>query len=102
MWLIVWRYKVLITALAVVGSCSLSWVAVAFAQTGADLSIVVLDDPDPARPGARVTYTIHVFNSGPGVAPNVQVIDRWAVAADNFREEGVTFLSVSPNRGNCF
>jgi uncharacterized repeat protein (TIGR01451 family) len=41
----------------------------------ADLTVSIQDAPDPVLGGAPVTYTIDVFNNGPGTANNVEVSD---------------------------
>ena len=49
------------------------------------------DSPDPVSAGGQLTYTIDVFNDGPGQATNVQVSDDLP--------DDVTLLSVTPSSG---
>jgi uncharacterized repeat protein (TIGR01451 family) len=55
--------------------------------TMADLSVMKVDDIDPAPPGTTVTYTITVSNTGPSTAVNV-------VATDTL-PAGVTLVSTN-------
>jgi uncharacterized repeat protein (TIGR01451 family) len=52
-----------------------------------DLAITKLDNPDPARVGEPITYTITASNLGPGDATGVTVVDTLPA--------GVTFVSAS-------
>lgn len=58
---------------------------------GADLSIGMHDDPDPVRVGSFVTYTINVFNHGPGTCPAVAVTDTMPF--------GLMFVSAAGTQG---
>ncbi|MGQ0595177.1 MAG: hypothetical protein ACT4QB_21825 [Gammaproteobacteria bacterium] len=60
---------------------------------GADLSIDVLDFPDPVPQGHALTYLITIRNDGPEVATNVTLTDTLP--------DGVTFLSAAPSQGAC-
>ena len=59
--------------------------------TVADLSITKTDSPDPAVAGNNVTYTIAVFNNGPGEAQAVNVAD--------VLPAGLSFVSATPSVG---
>ncbi|MDD1679920.1 MAG: DUF11 domain-containing protein, partial [Methanomicrobiales archaeon] len=59
---------------------------------GADLSIGMHDDPDPVRVGGFVTYTLNVFNHGPGPSASVTVVDSLPV--------GIMFVSAATTQGN--
>jgi uncharacterized repeat protein (TIGR01451 family) len=41
----------------------------------ADLSISILDDPDPVAPGSNMAYTIVITNTGPSEATGVKITD---------------------------
>jgi uncharacterized repeat protein (TIGR01451 family) len=62
-------------------------------QAGADLSIVIVDTPDPVPQGGALTYVITVLNGGPEVATNVILTDTLPA--------GVEFLSASQSQGTC-
>ena len=62
-------------------------------QAGADLSIVVVDTPDPVAPDGTLTYDITVLNGGPGLATRVALTDTLP--------GGVQFLSATPSPGTC-
>lgn len=62
-------------------------------QAGADLSIVVVDTPDPVPQGGTLMYVITVLNGGPEAATNVTLTDSLP--------GGVEFLSASPSQGTC-
>src|SRR5688572_6745639 len=64
----------------------------AFAAT-TDLALTKTDSPDPVREGDVLTYTIQVFNAGPGPATGVVVTDQL--------EPQVAFVSVTPSQGTC-
>jgi uncharacterized repeat protein (TIGR01451 family) len=49
--------------------------AVTVVTLPADLTISIQDAPDPVMAGTPVTYTVDVFNYGPGTANNVEVSD---------------------------
>ena len=59
--------------------------------TSADLSIVMVDSPDPVNAGSNITYAITLSNAGPTNASTVTVTD--AVPA------GTTFVSLSAVAG---
>ena len=61
-------------------------------QADADLSIVVVDTPDPVPQGGTLTYVITVLNGGPGAATNVTLTDTLP--------GGVEFLSATPEPGD--
>ena len=72
-------------ALLVLGSLLLSSLLPLSAQEEfADLSIEVIDGPDPVRALEFVTYTITVRNLGPGTAQNVVVEDTQPVSNELF------------------
>ena len=58
-----------------------------------DLSLSKSDSPDPVEPGAPLTFTLSVANSGPSTATRVRVLDTLP--------EGVTFVSADADQGNC-
>ncbi len=60
---------------------------------GADLSIDVLDFPDPVPQGEVLTYLITVRNDGPEDSTNVSLTETLP--------EGVIFLSADPSQGAC-
>ncbi len=62
-------------------------------QPGADLAISKTSDPNSVIPGAPVTYTITVTNSGPLAASDVVVTDTLPLT--------VTFASASASQGSC-
>jgi uncharacterized repeat protein (TIGR01451 family) len=62
-------------------------------QAGADLSIVVVDTPDPVPRGGTLMYVITVLNGGLEAATNVTLSD--------ILPGGVEFLSASPSQGTC-
>ncbi|MBL8095712.1 MAG: DUF11 domain-containing protein [Anaerolineales bacterium] len=57
----------------------------------ADLSVLVLDAPDPVIAGADVAYELTVTNLGPAQAVNVTLIDTLPT--------GITFVSIDPTTG---
>ena len=59
----------------------------------ADLSIAVVDDPDPVATGATLTYTIQVSNAGPSDAASLTMTDTLPST--------VTFVSVTATNWNC-
>ena len=63
------------------------------ALTGADLSIIKSDSPDPVTAGGALTYTITVTNNGPSTASNVVVTDTIP--------GGTTFVSATASQGSC-
>ena len=62
-------------------------------QADADLSIEVVDSPDPVPQDDTLTYFITVRNGGPGAATNVTLTDTLP--------GGVEFFSASPSQGTC-
>ena len=62
-------------------------------QADADLSIEVVDSPDPVPQGNTLTYFITVRNGGPGAATNVTLTDTLP--------GGVEFPLASPSQGTC-
>ena len=59
----------------------------------ANLSITVIDTPDPATVGNNLTYNLTVANAGPDAANGVLVSDTLPGSA--------TFVSVSSSQGSC-
>ncbi|HLG23226.1 MAG TPA: CARDB domain-containing protein, partial [Candidatus Manganitrophaceae bacterium] len=47
-------------------------------NSAADLALTVSDTPDPVRVGNNITYTVTVTNSGPDIATNVYVQNRFS------------------------
>ncbi|MGH8587098.1 MAG: hypothetical protein ACREWE_13280 [Gammaproteobacteria bacterium] len=62
-------------------------------QAGADLSIGVVDAPDPVPPGGALTYVITVLNGGPEAATRVTLSDTLP--------GGVEFISATQSQGTC-
>ncbi len=62
-------------------------------RAGADLSIDVLDFPDPVPQGQILTYLIHVRNRGTEVATNVTLTDTLPA--------GVELLALTSSQGSC-
>jgi uncharacterized repeat protein (TIGR01451 family) len=60
----------------------------------ADLAVGLRASPNPARPGAPLTYTLDITNTGPDQATSVQLIDTLPLSA--------TFAAASPSQGSCF
>ncbi len=58
-----------------------------------DLSVAIVDQPDPVGVGAYLTNTITVANSGPTAATGVM--------ATNFLPASVTFVSATASTGSC-
>jgi uncharacterized repeat protein (TIGR01451 family) len=65
----------------------------AVGATGADLAISQTDSPDPAVPGAAVTYEVTVSNLGPAQASAVHVDDVFTLS--------VAINSATPSQGGC-
>ncbi|MEX0881253.1 MAG: S8 family serine peptidase [Thermoanaerobaculia bacterium] len=65
----------------------------AVAATGVDLAISQTDSPDPAIPGAAVTYLVTVSNLGPAQASAVHVDDVFSLS--------VAIDSATPSQGSC-
>jgi uncharacterized repeat protein (TIGR01451 family) len=63
------------------------------AVPSADLSVTKSDSPDPVTVGNNLTYTITVTNKGPSTATGVTLTDPLPGT--------VTFVSATPNQGNC-
>jgi uncharacterized repeat protein (TIGR01451 family) len=59
----------------------------------ADLSVTMLDLPDPVAVGSNLTYSILISNRGPATASNVTL-------SNSFPQE-LDFVSVSASQGNC-
>lgn len=47
---------------------------IVFGPTGADLSAVLIDSPDPVDAGSNLTYTASVLNTGPASAADVSLV----------------------------
>jgi uncharacterized repeat protein (TIGR01451 family) len=62
-------------------------------QPEADLSITLIDNPDPISPGQDLSYTITVSNDGPDSA--------FGVFASDALPTGVTLVSITPGQGGC-
>ncbi|MEX0755512.1 MAG: hypothetical protein WD556_10425 [Actinomycetota bacterium] len=60
---------------------------------GADLSLVVTDDPDPVVAGEAITYSLQVTNAGPSSATGVEILA--TLDAD------VTYVSVTGEGWTC-
>jgi uncharacterized repeat protein (TIGR01451 family) len=62
-----------------------------------DISVSIVDSPDPVEAGQNLTYTITVSNGSvggpPGAAPDVRVTDTLPAS--------VNFVSVTPSQGTC-
>jgi uncharacterized repeat protein (TIGR01451 family) len=58
-----------------------------------DLSISIMDSPDPVSVGTSLTYTLTVANTGPSAATGVMVT--------NLLPAGVTFMSATASQGTC-
>ncbi len=71
--------------------CALLLPAVPAAGATADLSIAMLDSPDPVVAGSNITYTISVTNAGPNAASSSALSDTTPA--------GTTFVSVTPGAG---
>jgi len=67
--------------------------AVAMANVATDVSIALLDFPDPVRVSNTLTYAITVFNDGPGSATGILL--------SNVLPANVSFLSAASNHGVC-
>ena len=62
----------------------------------ADLSLLKLGAPKPARPGDRVTYTFAVGNAGPSSAVDVTLEDQQPAGLDGLEwslDNGATSVS---------
>jgi uncharacterized repeat protein (TIGR01451 family)/uncharacterized delta-60 repeat protein len=60
----------------------------AVASPTADMSLTIIDSPDPVAVGGTLTYTLIVSNAGPATATSVRLT--------NTLPAGVTFVSASP------
>jgi uncharacterized repeat protein (TIGR01451 family) len=58
-----------------------------------DLSVAILDEPDPVANGALLTNVITAFNAGPTTATSVSLT--------NFLPPSVTFVSAQSSQGGC-
>jgi uncharacterized repeat protein (TIGR01451 family) len=58
-------------------------------DTAADLTIKIIDEPDPTIPGGDLTYTLVVTNNGPSNAINMSVVD--------YLPLGINYRNASPN-----
>jgi len=59
----------------------------------ADLSLSLVDNPDPAAVGGELLYTMLITNNGPNTANNVVLT--------NTLPAGVTLVSATPSQGSC-
>jgi uncharacterized repeat protein (TIGR01451 family) len=63
----------------------------------ADLSAQIVGSPDPATPGAAITYAVTVTNHGPSPASAVALSDTWSTTVAG----GVQLLSLGTTQGQC-
>ena len=63
------------------------------ANPSANISISMIDAPDPVAVGSNLTYSIVVSNLGPSTASGVTVTNTLA--------SSVTFVSATPSQGGC-
>jgi uncharacterized repeat protein (TIGR01451 family) len=63
-------------------------------STCVDIAIAMSDSPDPVRAGSELTYTINLWNTGPGIALGVTLTDQLP-AKTTF----VSFKDASPSGG---
>jgi uncharacterized repeat protein (TIGR01451 family) len=61
--------------------------------TNADLSLTMIDSPDPATMGSNVTYTLTVANAGPMTATTVSLTARI--------NSSFSIVSITPSQGSC-
>lgn len=59
----------------------------------ANLSLAVIDSPDPVPVNGQLTYTLTVTNAGPSSATKVVLVDALP--------DGATLVSASAGQGNC-
>ncbi|HEX2835217.1 MAG TPA: DUF11 domain-containing protein [Thermoanaerobaculia bacterium] len=57
----------------------------------ADVSVAVVDSPDPVAPDGNITYTVTVANAGPDTAPNINL--------SSFGSNNLRFVSASVPAG---
>jgi uncharacterized repeat protein (TIGR01451 family) len=60
----------------------------------ANLSVTMIESPDPVMVEGSLTYTITVTNNGPDDAPGASVSNQLPPA--------VAFVSASPTQGSCY
>ena len=58
-----------------------------------DISLSIVDSPDPVSVGANLTYTLTVANTGP--------LDATGVMVTNILSPSVTFVSATSSQGTC-
>ena len=58
-----------------------------------DVSVAIVDSPDPVPLNTTLTYQVNVSNAGPSPAPMVMLT--------NTLPSGVTYISAVPGQGNC-
>ena len=58
-----------------------------------DLGVAQTDDPDPARGGDPLTYTVEISNAGPDAAPSVRLVDKLPSRVD--------FIDARAPGGSC-
>jgi len=63
----------------------------------ADLSAQIVGTPDPATPGAAITYAVTVTNHGPSPASAVALRDTWSSTVAG----GVQLQSFGTTQGQC-
>jgi uncharacterized repeat protein (TIGR01451 family) len=63
----------------------------------ADLSAQIVGSPNPATPGAAITYAVTVTNHGPSPASTVALTDAWSSTVAG----GVQLLSFGTTQGQC-
>jgi uncharacterized repeat protein (TIGR01451 family) len=69
-------------------------VTTAYQTPDADITVSVVDSPDPVAPDGDITYTVTVGNTGPNTAPNVTL--------NSFGGNNLRFVSASVPAGwNC-
>jgi uncharacterized repeat protein (TIGR01451 family) len=61
--------------------------------TQADLSLGILDNPDPVLPGSLLTYTLVITNNGPSDANQTLLTDTLPAQVD--------WVSTTPSQGDC-
>jgi uncharacterized repeat protein (TIGR01451 family) len=69
-------------------------VTTAYTTPDADVSVAVVDSPDPVFPDGNITYTVTVANAGPDTAPNLTL--------NSFGSNNLRFVSATiPPGWNC-